>query len=215
MEKVDRAIRQNSENKLPSLIDLWARGILSTIKELPQQISAMVALINAPSATPALQCALIGTLSYVAQPRDLVPDDAPGGYGFIDDKILLMATTLQTLEPTPANAEVIEQTQKQLAYLTSLLPSGISPALDQAMQGLVLLYQTLCAMPAQVAYITMQGLLDNPLNATPPAAPAGWRMPDFASAQKERWSGGVYYEGDNIVIPGGPSLINGQLYIPR
>jgi hypothetical protein len=30
-----------------------------------------------------------------------------------------------------------------------------------------------------------------------------------------RWSNGTYFEQGNVVIPGGPSLINGQLFIPR
>ena len=33
--------------------------------------------------------------------------------------------------------------------------------------------------------------------------------------QGGHWSNGAYFEGGNAVIPGGPSLINGQLHIPR
>jgi len=33
--------------------------------------------------------------------------------------------------------------------------------------------------------------------------------------QGGRWSNGAYFQGGNAVIPGGPSLIDGKLFIPR
>src|SRR5574341_685733 len=33
--------------------------------------------------------------------------------------------------------------------------------------------------------------------------------------QGGHWSNGAYFQGGNAVIPGGPSLIDGKLYIPR
>ena len=36
-----------------------------------------------------------------------------------------------------------------------------------------------------------------------------------AQAAGGRWANGAYFEHGNVVIPGGPSLINGQLFIPR
>ena len=35
-----------------------------------------------------------------------------------------------------------------------------------------------------------------------------------AQQQTGRWNNGAYFEGGNVVIPGGPSLIGGRLYIP-
>ena len=40
-------------------------------------------------------------------------------------------------------------------------------------------------------------------------------MPDLTPPGAGYWSGGAYFEGNNVIIPGGPSLIDGELFIPN
>lgn len=215
--KLSTAMRQSSADQATSNLVYRAigAGIVMHIKEIPDQVNALVGRINDRSAAPALRCTLTSVLAYIAQRRDLIPDDAPGGYGFVDDSALLTATMLQLLEPTAANAESIEKGQQKLAGLQSVLPEAVSSALQAAIQGVILLFQTTSMLPAAVADTMTQQILDNPEGVTSPQAPPGWQMPNIAPQGAGHWSGGAYFEGKDVIIPGGPSLIDGQLYIPN
>ncbi|HRH81566.1 MAG TPA: hypothetical protein PLW81_11025 [Thiobacillaceae bacterium] len=215
-QKLGSAIQQTTANEATRELVQRAigAGIVMQIKEIPEQINALVARINAPSVAPALRCALASVLAYIAQRRDLIPDDAPGGYGYVDDSVLLTATMLQLLEPTAANAESIEKCQQKLAGLQSVLPEAVSSALQAAIQGVILLFQTTSMLPAAVADTMTQQILDNPEGVTSPQAPPGWQMPNVLPRGAGHWSGGAYFEGNDVIIPGGPSMIDGQLYIP-
>lgn len=197
-------------------IILKALGLyaVSQVKNLPAQVNILVERINDRSTEPALRCALVSVLAYVSQLQDLVPDDALGGYGFVDDCAMLSVTMLQLLEPTAANANKIEEGQKTLASFQSLLPENVSSAIQLAIQGVVLLFQSTRMLPAHVADMMTQQILDNPEGVTPPQAPPNFQMPNLSPPGAGHWSGGAYFEGGNVVMPGGPSLIDGQLYIP-
>ena len=54
----------------------------------------------------------MASLLYLVQPQDLIPDDAPGGYGFLDDCVLLHAARLAHLTQFPnpdAKAEALHK----------------------------------------------------------------------------------------------------------
>ena len=84
---------------------MFAAGALTIVKRMPEMIDVMVERLQSDEVDPAVQCAVATVLAYVVQPRDLIPDDAPGGYGFIDDTILLHAGFLDVLSMEPPRAE--------------------------------------------------------------------------------------------------------------
>jgi len=217
-KKIDAALTAAKPEVAALVPRTIGAGMLSIMrKEVPELIDRLVARINDRSTEPALRCALVSVLGYVVQPRDIVPDDAPGGYGFVDDHALLVAITLQLTDATPANAPAIEELQKRLASLTSMLPMHVAPALQAAIQGTVLMFQSLRMLPPQAADSMTQMVLADPIGATapqPPQAPPGWVPPNLSPPDRGRWSGGIYVEGNNVIVPGGPSLLDGQLYIP-
>lgn len=213
-QKLDAALRNASPQVAAVIRHAMGAGVIATLKEIPGVIESLVSRINARSTPPALQCALVGVLAYVVQPRDIVPDDAPGGYGFVDDSALLTATQLQLLEPTAENADAIEALKQRLASVQSILPLSAIEPMVLAIQGNLLLFQSMQMLSPEVAAATLQQLLDNPLMATAPQAPAGWQMPNLTPAGAGHWSGGGYFENGNVILPGGASLIDGQMYIP-
>lgn len=215
-QRMGSAIRgsRSQEAVSKSLGTAMGAAVVSFIKEIPKQIDTLVKRVNDRSTAPALRCALVGVLAYVVQPRDLVPDDAPGGYGFVDDHALLTATTLQLTEDTRANSQRIDEMKKRLACLESVLAVSVGSALTLAIQGQVLLFQSLSLLPTEVAGSMTQRLLDDPNSAVPPPAPPGWQAPSFSPRGAGHWSGGAYFEGDDVVMPGGPSLIGGRVFIP-
>src|SRR5688500_8646961 len=70
-------------------IRLMSMGRLSLVKAIPSLVSEMRALVQNGGCEPAFRCVLAATLAYTVQPRDLLPDDLPGGYGFVDDALML------------------------------------------------------------------------------------------------------------------------------
>lgn len=73
---------------------LLARAQLRLIKELPDEVAELVALTESAEVTPHVRCAVLGALAYLVQPAELVDDRAPGGYGYVDDCIVLKTMRL-------------------------------------------------------------------------------------------------------------------------
>ena len=92
LKEMDRVRRRSSATKEVMNVALLAlaAGVLSLIKEMPRIVDTMVKKLRSRRADAHLRCALAGTLAYVVQPHDLIPDDAPGGYGLLDDGLLLL-----------------------------------------------------------------------------------------------------------------------------
>ena len=86
--------------------------------------------------------------------------------------------------------------------------------LQRAMQSILLMFQSMRMLPAQIADAVTQRILEDPLAATAPQAPPGWVPPSLSPPGGGHWSGGAYFEDGNVLIPGGPALVNGQFYIP-
>jgi uncharacterized membrane protein YkvA (DUF1232 family) len=187
---------------------------VKSVKAIPRLIHMLLARINDPSSSPALRCALVGVLAYVVQPHDVVPDDAPGGYGFVDDRAMLLAIMLQLTEPTAENAKGIEDVKNELTQLASMLPHSAVPALTQVIQAIVLLFQSMNVMPGELAELTLRQMLDAPNQVAPPAAPPGWQPPAMSASGQGTFSGGAYFEGGNVMFPSGLSLIDGKLHVP-
>ncbi len=98
--------------------------IVTMVQAIPSQVEELVGRIHDRSTSPALRCALVSALAYVVQPRDLVPDDAPGGYGLLDDAALLTACLIQVTPVTVENSPEIEDRKKKLAGLESMLDAA-------------------------------------------------------------------------------------------
>lgn len=162
---------------------------------------------------PAAQrCALAGILAYLVQPHDLVPDDQPGGYGFVDDAVLLRAGHIAWLDALPDPATTIEQERDVLNGLIGVAPPQVRPQLLRAVASISHTVQLLSELDAQVAEAMLLQFVGNPLYFTP-MPPRGPIAP--VKRTEGHWHGGAYFQSDNIIIPGGPSLVDGELYIPN
>lgn len=146
-------------------------GVVMQVKEVPDLVAALVQRIRRCDSPPALRRALVAVLAYVAQPRDIEPDDALGGYGFLDDTAMLIASALMITPATQANAAQIDKLQRLVATLLSFLPESARPAKQLAVLGVAPPYQTMSVLPPQLAETKLRQLLDNPESASAPTAP--------------------------------------------
>jgi len=191
-----------------------AAGALTCIKGVPEIAQFLTSRTKSGRVPPQIKCALAGVLAYLVQPSDLVPDDAPGGYGFLDDSAILRAGLIEYLKLERVPQFDIAEQEKLANMVASLLPLAVMPALQLAVGSMATTFQIMSMLPSDVALLTLQQIVANPLQAAAPAAPQGFTPGPAPSYGTGHWSGGAYFEGGNVVVPGGPSLIDGQLFIP-
>jgi len=221
--KIDEVIAKGSAKEKTTaqvVAQTMASYVIKLIKDIPEMVRTMVAAANSPSTDPSIRCAVLGALAYVVQPRDLIPDDAPGGYGFVDDAALLRTGLIEYLDVLPPNPTQADLDRNVLQSFASLVPTSVLPALQQAVQGMAMAFQLLRMLPQELIEFTTQQILMYPLQMSAPQAPPGFSAPSFPNlggggmGDRGHWSGGAYFEGNSVIMPGGPSLIDGQLFIP-
>jgi uncharacterized membrane protein YkvA (DUF1232 family) len=112
---------------------LLARAQLRLILELPDHAAEMLALVHDGHTSPHVSVALMGALAYLVQPARLVHDDAPGGYGFVDDCIVIETMRLAMVHMgVPL---VLDEGRERQAL--SLLALALAPADFTSMQSLM------------------------------------------------------------------------------
>lgn len=209
-------LTQNAPNK--KLADLVAsavaHGILATIKEIPSIVNEMVSRLKNRSTNPSLRCALAGVLVYLVQPRDLIPDDAPGGYGFVDDNAIARAGLIEYLNLLPKSSKDVEAERRRIQFAARIIPLQIVPSLQLAIDGMHITLQMLSVLPKPMLELTLQQMINKPLQLPAIQQPTGFTPTPSPSIGTGHWSGGAYFEGNNVIISGGPSLIDGELFIP-
>lgn len=207
---------QNVPNKeLAGLLsNALAGALVSMIKEIPTISNTMVSHLMNKSKDLALRCALAGILVYFVQPRDLIPDDTPGGYGFIDDSAMIRAGLIEYLQLLPKSAKNIEDEQKRIQFTGQIIPIHLVPALQQAIDGMHVALGLLRMLPAPMLELTLQQMINYPLQIPAIQQPPGYSPSPGPSIGSGHWSGGAYFEGGNVIISGGPALVGGNLFIP-
>jgi len=143
------------------------RGLLKLIQDIPAIVETMVSAVNDSRTSPAVRCATVGMLAYLVHPKDLIPDDAPGGYGFLDDAILLRAALAEYLNVVlPVSADGSKE-PNYLAYLTTWVPQADWPTCQSLITGIQTAFQLLSQMPAELLDFTTQALIQNPHMGVP------------------------------------------------
>lgn len=210
------ALRKNNESASDANRVSTGKALFTLVRAIPSTIAKLVETINQSDASPAMRCAVVSSLAYAAQPRDILPDDTPGGYGFLDDAIMLLATLMMVTPVNEQTSDSLQGMQAAIACTLAVLPASAAQLMQTAVQGSMLLFQTMNALPPDLANLTTQQLLDNPLGLASPQIPAGWTPPFPVSPPSNigHWSNGAYFEGNNAIFPGGASLIDGQVFIP-
>lgn len=144
-----------------SLVSM-AKGALGRIKKIPEMTSVMIERLQSRGTEPAVRCALACILAYVVQPRDLIRDDAPGGYGFLDDAVMVHAGYLNVLALQP-QPEKLKPHEHYLRFLAGFMPREATAALQQTVQSLEMGLAFYRMLPVDMLETTTQIMITNPL----------------------------------------------------
>jgi uncharacterized membrane protein YkvA (DUF1232 family) len=169
----------------------------------------MSQMLQSGSGEPAFRCVVAASLAYLVQPQDLLPDMLPGGYGFVDDALLLHAACALSWEAAGDLARA-EEKRKIFEFIYMFAPDGQRPMFEQAVAALATTLGLMRSMDPMLAEITTRTLIANPLQ---PVTPQGAPSAGAASAMGARmstWRGGsgvqmTWQNGNSMGInfPGG------------
>ena len=147
-----------------------AAAMLRVIGEIPQIVDAMLNAIDRKTTDPAVRCALTGALAYVVQPRDLLPDDLPGGFGFIDDCVILRATITEFLEFLPRGFTTVEREKRLLELLAVAIPPTRLPDFQAAVEGIWLAFHVMLWKSEDEIESTSKQIAADPLGTPLPVS---------------------------------------------
>ncbi len=144
-------------------------GYLSLIKDMPRYISEFEASANNPHLDAPARAALVGSLAYLVQPRDLLPDDLPGGFGLLDDCLLLHATAFECIAHLPRDLSTPRQEQMIANFIGLAMPEPALAVFREVIDGIrqLIMHMNLLE-PRQVEEVT-QTMLKDPLSSGPAA----------------------------------------------
>jgi uncharacterized membrane protein YkvA (DUF1232 family) len=208
------------------LFDALGPGQVRRVKHSSVIARRMIDAVRKEEVGLPAQVAILSVLIYFVKSDDLIPDHLGGGYGFVDDTVVLRAGLFDLLDEFPENATPAEEEGDFIYAISSLLPAEILPKLEEVVSGVRNSVQLLKLVPAFLLAPMRDQLISNPALASLPASAPGFvpsprglstlpNLRGFAGgASQGRWSGGMYFEGNDVIMTGGPSLIGGKLFIP-
>jgi len=163
--EIAKTVPEKNESARQAVLDgaivAMAKGALARIKKIPEMTSVMLERLQARDTEPAVRCALASILAYVVQPRDLIPDDAPGGYGFLDDAVMVHAGYLDV--HALHDSEDAKPHEDYLRFLAGFMPREATAALQQTVQSLEMSLAFYRKLPADMLDATTQVIIANPL----------------------------------------------------
>jgi uncharacterized membrane protein YkvA (DUF1232 family) len=204
-----------TEGVAMTLATAASRGVLTAIKQTPALARALVQIVKDADERPALRCAVASVLCYLVQPRDLIPDDAPGGYGFVDDALVVRAGYVEYLKVLPNPKAKREDEEQLVNLLVSVTPTAVEPIVQMMIGTMALAVDLTSRLEDAVAEFMVNEMIQNPLAMTSPEKPAGFVGSAMPSYGGESWSAVAHFDGNDLIIPGGPALINGLLVLPE
>ena len=197
-----------------------ADSALICVKAIPQVVGQLTQRLEDKRLPAHRRAAIASILEYLVQPHDFIPDDAPGGYGYLDDAILLRAGVVEYLDTLPNGSKSAESESNIVGLLISLAPEDIREEIEEATTNVSRIVQFSNASAQQDASNLLAQFLQNPMAAFAKMAPAFAAAPAFGAFNQRNFQqgfwgkSGAYIEGDNFILPGGGGLINGEVFIP-
>jgi hypothetical protein len=155
---------------------------LGIIKGIPAIAAEMFNLLKTGGGEPAFRCVLATSLAYLVQPNDLLPDNLPGGYGFIDDALLLHEACALSWEIS-GDMTRAEEKRKIFQYIFMFVPDGRREQFQSAISGMALMLNVMRSLDPMLAEMTTQTLIANPLQPLTPSAPTNVVGPSAYGSQ--------------------------------
>ena len=178
-----------AEDQLEKTILVLSAAQVMVIKGIPAIAGEMRNMLQSGRGEPAFRCVLAASLAYFVQPRDLLSDDLPGGYGFVDDALLLHEACALSWEITGDRARADEK-RKIFQFVFMAVPDGSREQFQSAISGLAMTLNIMRSLDPMMAEMTTNMLIANPLQPIAPRGEAGAaRVPSTFGSQFTNYPG--------------------------
>jgi len=161
-----------AKDRLEKTILALSSAQVGVIKGIPAIATEMSQMLQTGSGEPAFRCVIAASLAYVVQPQDLMADDLPGGYGFVDDALLLHEACALSWEVAGDIARA-EEKRKIFQFIFIFVPDGRRAEFQSAISGLAMTLNIMRSIDPSLAEMTTQMLIKNPLQPIAPQGGAG------------------------------------------
>ncbi len=141
---------------------------LGLIKEIPIIVDSIRQAVEHRSTHPAVRCAMVGALAYLAKPQDLISDDRPGGFGFVDDCMILRATMSEYFDMFPPGFTSRDRERNNLRVLAVSVAPELMGQFQDAVDGVWRLFHSLLVLAPGEVEQTTEDLIQNPLDLSFP-----------------------------------------------
>lgn len=190
-----------------------AAAQIKIIKEMPLIIESMAQAVRDKQTDPGLKCALLQNLVYLVRAQELLPNHLPGGYGFVDDCIILRMTVPEFLNILPPGFTTAEKERRILDFLLRSVPP-LHFNILRVLVDLVWKSFHICrALPAKDAESMAQRMLEAPLDSHPMEHKlSAFRLRAKPPVAPVPLGGRSFYEEGllNITFPGGDNIAMNQ-----
>jgi hypothetical protein len=143
---------------------------------------------------------MAGALAYFVQPRDLIPDDSSGGYGFVDDCMILRATVSEYFDVLPSSFTSVERERLNIRLLAMSVPVDRLPVFQDAIDGVWHLFHRLLMLSPGAVEATIQRIEADPLTFTLSDTPAGNPFPPGPDITHPVAADNLQLDGDKVRI---------------
>lgn len=154
------------EEKLNVSIMTMSLAQLMLIKNIPSLADELTKILKAHNINAAFRFSVAVSLANLVNPKDLLPDDLPGGYGFIDDFLLLQEACALSWEIS-GDMKKAEERRKIFQFTFMFVPEGRREEFQLAINSLAMTFNLMRTIDTSLAEMTIQMLVQNPLQQIP------------------------------------------------
>lgn len=176
-ELLSQGIPEEKQNTFINVIS-WAQ--MGHIKKIPSIADELSSILRSRNFASDFRCAVAASLAYLVNPNDLLPDNLPGGYGFIDDLLMLHETCALSWE-IAGDMKKAEDLRKMFSFTFLFVPEGKREEFQTVINSLAMTINLMRALDPTIAEMTIQMLIQNPLQQVPQQSGSFGNLSPFAS----------------------------------
>ncbi len=177
----EELLRNHPEYEEETAVKL-SRSVLLIVLETPDIARRMWNLVQDEQCTLEQRCALAVTLAYLVRPNDHLPETLPGGYGFVDDALLLRYAMLCNVNQLPPGITDEETEKSRLSILAACVSDRVRPALEKEMARISRRVHIFSSCPADKLQALLNRLIADPIRAFQEP------LPDVDAGVPDRWN---------------------------
>jgi uncharacterized membrane protein YkvA (DUF1232 family) len=110
---------------------------LAELRQVPEIVDYLCRKMSDSSLSPSLRSTMAFALAYLAAPIDLLPDDLPGGFGYVDDAIMLWGLVGALYESQRERRDRFRTAVEAIRTLSMSLPRNVAELLENTALGAI------------------------------------------------------------------------------